>query len=171
MRQIQKIGLGGGCHWCTEAVFQSLKGVYKVEQGFIASTGGNSSFLEAVIVHFYEDSISLKDIIAVHLHTHNSTSQHSMRSKYRSAVYVFSNEVAGLISGLLIEVQNDFDEPLITQVLPFNAFKPSDSQFHNYYFTDTERPFCKTHIKPKLQLLLDTFSAQVRRDTLRATEK
>ncbi|MFT6795561.1 MAG: peptide-methionine (S)-S-oxide reductase [Maribacter sp.] len=171
MRQIQKIGLGGGCHWCTEAVFQSLKGVYKVEQGFIASTGVNSSFSEAVIVHFYEDSISLKDIIAVHLHTHNSTSQHSMRSKYRSAVYVFSNEVAGLISGLLIEVQNDFDEPLITQVLPFNAFKPSDSQFHNYYFTDTERPFCKTHIKPKLQLLLDTFSAQVRRDTLRATEK
>lgn len=171
MRQIQKIGLGGGCHWCTEAVFQSLKGVYKVEQGFIASTGVNSSFSEAVIVHFYEDSISLKDIIAVHLHTHNSTSQHSMRSKYRSAVYVFSNEVAGLISGLLIEVQNDFDEPLVTQVLPFNAFKPSDSQFHNYYFTDTERPFCKTHIKPKLQLLLDTFSAQVRRDTLRATEK
>ena len=171
MRQIQKIGLGGGCHWCTEAVFQSLKGVYKVEQGFIASTGVNSSFSEAAIVHFYEDSISLKDIIAVHLHTHNSTSQHSMRSKYRSAVYVFSNEVAGLISGLLIEVQNDFDEPLITQVLPFNAFKPSDSQFHNYYFTDTERPFCKTHIKPKLQLLLDTFSAQVRRDTLRATEK
>lgn len=171
MRQIQKIGLGGGCHWCTEAVFQSLKGVYKVEQGFIASTGVNSSFSEAVIVHFYEDSISLKDIIAVHLHTHNSTSQHSMRSKYRSAVYVFSNAVAGLISGLLIEVQNDFDEPLVTQVLPFNAFKPSDSQFHNYYFTDTERPFCKTHIKPKLQLLLDTFSAQVRRDTLRATEK
>ncbi len=126
----------------------------------------NSSFSEAVIVHFYEDTISLKDIITVHLQTHNSTSQHSMRSKYRSAVYVFTNEVAGLISGLLVEVQNDFDEALVTQVLPFNAFKPSDSQFRNYYFTDTERPFCKTHIKPKLQLLFDSFSAHVKSDTL-----
>ena len=166
MQKLQKIGLGGGCHWCTEAVFQSLKGVYKVEQGFIASTGINSSFSEAVIVHFYEDSIRLKDIIAVHLHTHNSTSQHSMRSKYRSAVYVFSNEVAGVVSGLLEAIQGDFVEPLVTQVLPFNAFKPSDSQFHNYYFTDTERPFCKTHIQPKLQLLLDTFSAHIKKDTL-----
>ncbi len=118
----------------------------------------NSSFSEAVIVHFYEDTISLKDIITVHLQTHNSTSQHSMRSKYRSAVYVFTNEVAGLISGLLVELQSDFDKSLITQVLPFKKFKPSESQFHDYYFTDPERPFCKTHIAPKLLLLKAKFS-------------
>ncbi len=158
MRQLRKIGLGGGCHWCTEAVFQSLKGVFKVAQGFIASTGVYDSFSEGVIVHFSEETISLKDIIAIHLHTHNSTSQYSMRSKYRSAVYAFSDEDTGLISGLLEELQSDFDKSLITQVLPFKKFKPSESQFHDYYFTDPERPFCKTHIAPKLLLLKAKFS-------------
>jgi len=49
---VKKIGFGGGCHWCTEAVFQSLRGVLFVEQGYIASTEPNSSFSEAVIVSY-----------------------------------------------------------------------------------------------------------------------
>jgi peptide-methionine (S)-S-oxide reductase len=150
---------------CTEAVFQSLKGVFNVVQGFIASTGVYDSFSEAVIVQFSEEIISLKDIIAIHLHTHNSTSQHSMRSKYRSAVYAFSDEDTGLISVLLEELQSDFDKKLITQVLYFNSFKASDSQFHSYYITDPERPFCKTHITPKLQLLKAKFSKEYNLDT------
>ncbi|SDX82583.1 peptide-methionine (S)-S-oxide reductase [Flavobacterium degerlachei] len=77
-----KIALGGGCHWCTEAVFQSLLGVVKVEQGYVASIGDNSSFSEGVIVYFNSEEISLKTLIEIHLHTHKSTSNHSMRSKY-----------------------------------------------------------------------------------------
>ncbi len=87
-----KIALGGGCHWCTEAVFQSLIGVRSVEQGFVASTEENSSFSEAVIVHFNPEDITLQTLIEVHLHTHKSTSAHSMRQKYRSAIYYFSDE-------------------------------------------------------------------------------
>lgn len=79
--KIQKIGLGGGCHWCTEAVFQSLIGIEKVEQGFIASTEEYNTFSEAVIVHFDSEVISAKTLIEIHLYTHKSTSQHSMRSK------------------------------------------------------------------------------------------
>ena len=90
MNYAQKIAFGGGCHWCTEAVFQSIKGVLKVEQGFVASTKKNSSFSEAVIVHFEDSKIALKTLIEIHLHTHKSTSNHSMRSKYRSAIYTFS---------------------------------------------------------------------------------
>jgi peptide-methionine (S)-S-oxide reductase len=164
MQQLQKIGLGGGCHWCTEAVFQSLKGVFEVAQGFISSTGEHESYSEAVIVHYSEDSIPLKDIIAIHLHTHNSTSQHSMRNKYRSAIYVFSDKEVNSISIILESLQSDFDKKLITQVLPFGSFKASDSQFHDYYFTDPERPFCKTHIAPKLKVLKSKFSKEYRWD-------
>ena len=85
---IDSIGLGGGCHWCTEAVFLNLKGVVRVEQGWISASGA-VEFSEAVLVHFNPEKISIKDLIAVHLHTHKSTSSHSMRSKYRSAVYTF----------------------------------------------------------------------------------
>ena len=161
MESLHKIGLGGGCHWCTEAVFQSLKGVHKVEQGFVASEKGNSSFSEAVIVHFNGNEISLKDLIAIHLHTHESTSEHSMRSKYRSAVYFFNEKDEILTAKILSDLQGDFERNLITKVLPFKLFKPSDEMFHRYYYSDKEKPFCKTYINPKLKLLLDHFSAHV----------
>jgi len=92
-----KIGFGGGCHWCTEAVFQSLKGVRSVAQGFIASTEKNSSFSEAVIVFYDAAIITLKDLIEIHLHTHNSTSNHRFRKKYRSAVYYFEKRQKQII--------------------------------------------------------------------------
>ena len=59
---LNKIALGGGCHWCTEAVFQSLIGVKKVEQGYVASIEENKSFSEAVIVHFNSESYLVNHI-------------------------------------------------------------------------------------------------------------
>lgn len=79
MKKLKKIGFGGGCHWCTEAVFQSLKGVKSVQQGWIASKNEHFEFSEAVIVDFDPSSIPLKVLIEIHLHTHKSTSEHSMR--------------------------------------------------------------------------------------------
>jgi len=89
-----KIGFGGGCHWCTEAVFQALNGVQKVEQGFIRSDPPQDSFSEAVIVTFDSKILSLETLIEVHLRTHASTSSHKMRGKYRSAIYIFDNQQA-----------------------------------------------------------------------------
>lgn len=89
MKVYPRIIFGGGCHWCTEAVFQSLKGVRTVEQGFISSYGGNDTFSEGVIVHYNAAVISPMDLTAIHLHTHQSTVDHSMRGKYRSAIYIF----------------------------------------------------------------------------------
>jgi len=74
MAEIEKIAMGGGCHWCTEAVFQSLKGVQLVEQGFIASHGNSDKFSEGVIVHFDPHLIPLEVLIEIHLHTHQCTS-------------------------------------------------------------------------------------------------
>ena len=67
MSNLIKIGLGGGCHWCTEAVFQSLKGVARVQQGWIASEGENTAFSEAIIVKYDPKTIDLKTLVAIHL--------------------------------------------------------------------------------------------------------
>ena len=153
MSKLSKIAVGGGCHWCTEAVFQSLQGVATVEQGFVASEGFNNTFSEAVIVHYDNNLISLETIIQVHLKTHKSTSLHSMREKYRSAVYTFSESQNELVTGLLKKIQKEYNNKLITKVLAFKEFKASREEITNYYLKDPEKPFCKNYIVPKLQLL------------------
>jgi peptide-methionine (S)-S-oxide reductase len=156
-----KIALGGGCHWCTEAVFQSLIGVRNVEQGFVASTEENSSFSEAVIVHFNPEDISLQTLIEVHLHTHKSTSVHSMRQKYRSAIYYFSDEQKTESQAILNTFQIEFNNKLITKTFPFSEFKASREAIQNYYQKNPEKPFCERFINPKLKLIMDKFSQQV----------
>jgi peptide-methionine (S)-S-oxide reductase len=156
-----KIAFGGGCHWCTEAVFQSLKGVENVEQGYVASTNDNSTFSEAVIVHYNCKCITLKTLIEIHLLTHNSKSNHAMRKKYRSAIYTFNEAQFETVEDLLIKFQKKFNNELITEVLPFKDFEPSRAQITNYYFKDPEKPFCETFINPKLKLLLNQFSGFV----------
>ena len=156
-----KIGFGGGCHWCTEAVFQSLTGVDRVEQGWIASAGSNEHFSEAVIVHFNPQRIPLDVLIEIHLHTHKSTSNHSMRKKYRSAIYYFSESDGAQCTAILSLLQRDFEKPLITQVLPFVAFDPSAEKIRNYYYSNPQKPFCRRFIEPKLTLLLEQFKDHI----------
>lgn len=155
---LAKIGLGGGCHWCTEAVFQSLKGVDNVQQGFISSIAPNQDFSEAVLVTFDEQFIPLKILIHIHLQTHNSTSNHSFRKKYRSAIYYTDSSQKLDCSTILDALQNEFEKPIITQVLPYHQFQSSREALLNYYLKDKEKPFCKTYIEPKLKLLLEQFS-------------
>jgi len=148
-----KIALGGGCHWCTEAVFQALAGVRKVDQGFVRSDPPADSWSEAVIVHFNAEDLPLDVLIEIHLRTHASTSAHKLRGKYRSAIYVFDDKQAKEVGIILQTLQAGFEEPLVTQVLTFAGFKPSDTRFHDYYASGPEKPFCRTYIDPKLSLL------------------
>ena len=161
MDKLIKIGFGGGCHWCTEAVFQSLKGVYKVDQGYIASDGKNHSFSEAVIVYFNPLEITLKSLIEIHLYTHKSTSNHRMRDKYRSAVYSFSNKQERDSKVIIENLQQEFDGQIITTVIPFLEFKASREAIQNYYQKHSDKPFCRNYINPKLEVLLQKFSETV----------
>lgn len=148
--ELQKMALGGGCHWCTEGVFVSLRGVHRVEQGWVASTPPYDAFSEAVIVHYDPVTITPQDLIAVHLETHAATKEHALRHRYRSAVYAFSPEDEAAFTGVLERLAVDFTEPLVTKVYPFAAFKPSLPEHQDYYRTDPERPFCRRFIAPKL---------------------
>jgi peptide-methionine (S)-S-oxide reductase len=150
----------GGCHWCTEAVFQSLKGVAKVEQGSI-SPKSEGSFSEAVIVHYDMEEISLRNLIEIHLLTHKSTSNHSMRKKYRSAVYAFDEDSKKRSEAIIRELQGDFNYNIITEVLLFEQFKPSDEQFQNYYSNNPNKPFCVTYITPKLTMLRNRYAQKL----------
>lgn len=160
--EVHQIGLGGGCHWCTEAVFAALRGVIRVEQGFIAADAPDDNLSEAVLLTFHPDTIPLGSLIEIHLRTHASTSNHAMRSKYRSAVYVMDEFQAEAARRLLIELQPGFGAPLVTRILPFRTFKASEERFQRYSEKNAGGPFCTTYIDPKLALLRKQFSGLLR---------
>ncbi len=164
---MEKIGLGGGCHWCTEAVFQSLKGVHGVSQGYISSKEYKTSFSEGVFVEFDSDSIPLHVLLEIHVLTHKSSSNHAMRPKYRSAVYTFSDTQKERAETALTELAKNNESVIITEVLSYRAFKPSREELLNYYYNDPEKPFCKTYIDPKIKLLQDQFSDHLIKETIR----
>lgn len=154
----ERIGFGGGCHWCTEAVFQVLSGVRDVAQGFVRSRAPHDSWSEAVVVTFDPGEIDLRTLIEVHLRTHASTSAHKMRGKYRSAIYTFDDQQARRAADGLRELQPDFSQPLVTLVLDHVEFRASDERFQNYYATNPARPFCRNYIDPKLRLIRATYA-------------
>lgn len=156
-----KIGFGDGCHWCTEAVFQSLKGIERVEQGFISAP--DDAFSEAVVVAFDPDVVPIQRLVEVHVATHASRSDHSMRGKYRSAVYVFDEDQRAAAHAALAGIEKDTGARLVTRVLLHCGFRASDTRFHDYYYTDRGRPFCQTYIDPKLARLRQGF-AELYRD-------
>ncbi len=156
------LALGGGCHWCTEAVFTHLRGVSRVEQGWVAAPPPDDAWSEAVIVHYNVERLPVAVLLEIHLRTHSATADHTLRGRYRSAVYYFGGAEEGQeLEAVLTRLQVDFSESLLTRVLPFAAFRPSLPEHLDYYATDPERPFCKRFIDPKLALLREEFGEWV----------
>jgi len=161
---MQCIAFGGGCHWCTEAIFQQLKGVSQVDQGWVSSTHLDATTpSEAVIVHFDPAQISLEILTEIHLFTHNATSNHSFREKYRSAVYTFSEPQYQESQRILKKKQKLFNKPLLTKVYPFREFRLNDEKYLNYYKSNPEKPFCQVRIEPKLRVLFEKYGELIQK--------
>lgn len=161
---MQTIGFGGGCHWCTEAVFQSLRGLSVVRQGFIRSDPPDDNWSEAIEAEFDPDIISIRDLLSVHLATHASTSDHKMRDKYRSAAYVRDADQMEQATAALEALRARTGADFVTGILWHGGFEPSDPRFHDYYRTNNQRPFCQTYIEPKLAILRGEFAGLLKED-------
>ena len=154
-KQVIILGLGGGCHWCTEAIFSSIKGILDVQQGWLASNPPADSFSEGVLLEIDENIISLKDIINIHIDTHSSNSNHSKRDKYRSAIYVQNKKDRCRVLEIISLINVGLEKAKITQVLQLIEFRPqTEAHYVDYYYKEPEKPFCKAYINPKLQKLL-----------------
>ncbi len=159
MKSLYQIGLGGGCHWCTEAVFQQLDGVLQVHQGYICSASPYEDWSEAILLTYDSQRVSLEEIVEVHLATHASTVAHSRRTTYRSAVYFMTIEQQSLLEVIMSSLKRKHHKNYITQVIPFVDFKASREQIQNYYKTRPDAPFCKRYIEPKLRIV-DQFKSK-----------
>ena len=142
---------GGGCHWCTEAVFDHAPGVLTVRQGFASGPPPDDAPSEAALVTWGEE-VTLEDLIRIHLDTHSAGSDHALRARYRSAIYVTGSAQAALARSVLREEAAQRG-PLVTRVLPLAAWRDSPPRYQRYYRTRPDAPFCRVHIAPKLARL------------------
>jgi peptide-methionine (S)-S-oxide reductase len=148
-------------------VFSVINGVEKVEQGWIKSTKPYDTYSEAVIVHYNPKMIALSTLLKIHLETHSSTANHSMRTKYRSAVYYFKEEDMHISQALLKQYSATDKKAYITQVLPFISFKKNREQFLQYFEKNKNAPFCRTYIHPKISLVKEKFPNHFRKQSTR----
>jgi peptide-methionine (S)-S-oxide reductase len=157
------LGLGGGCHWCTEAVFKSLNGISNVRQGWIKSKFPHDTYSEAVVLEFDKSIIPAQVLLEIHLRTHSSTSQHKLRSKNRSAVYFFETNETDFefktLQKFIERHQDQFKNPAISMVLRLVDFKLNESKYLDYYKKNRNNQFCKRYIDPKLAKLQSEFSS------------
>lgn len=158
---METAGFGGGCHWCTEGVFQILRGVSQVNQGFLQSTAPDDAWAEGVVVRFDPEIISLDILIEVHLRTHSANSDYSPNGRYRSAVYFRVADQRHRADTVITRLRQKVDSAVRTKVLPLVGFRSSEERYRNYYHTDPTRPFCQRYIDPKLEAIRRDFARHV----------
>ncbi|HVN53833.1 MAG TPA: peptide-methionine (S)-S-oxide reductase MsrA [Anaerolineaceae bacterium] len=158
--------LAGGCFWCLEAVFDHLKGVEDVVSGYSGGTVPNPSYhavssgttghAEVVQVTFDPGQISFKELLEVFFTIHNPTTPNrqgaDVGTQYRSAIFYHSPEQKDTAGQVIRELEENriWDDPIVTEVKPFEAFYPAEDYHQEYYEKNPYQPYCQVVIAPKV---------------------
>lgn len=170
--------LGEGCFWCSEAIFQRVKGVVKVESGYSGGTipnptyeqvcSGKTGHAEVVQIRFDPIIISFKEILEIFFSTHDPTSLNrqgaDVGTQYRSVIF-YHNEEQKKIAEEMKEKLNTskiWNEPIITEISPFKNFYKAEDYHQNYYNNNTSQPYCSFVISPKIDKLKKIFSNKLK---------
>ena len=174
---------GGGCFWCTEAVFQQLAGVSRVESGYSGGSipdptyqqvcTGRTGHAEVVQVTYDPDVISYADLLRVHLSTHNPTTLNQQGAdrgtQYRSIILAHDSEQEAIAAQVIEEMASVFDEPIVTEVKPFEVFYKAEDYHQDYYASNSAQPYCEAVIAPKLQKFRKLFRSRIKAQPARGT--
>ena len=166
MTKTETITLGGGCFWCVEAVLKPLRGVTRVVSGYANGTVPNPSYQEVctgqtghnevVQVTFDPGAISRHDLLAVFFATHDPTTLNRQGmdrgTQYRSGVYYASDEQRETAEAVVAELETEgvFDSPIVTEIVPLEAFYPAEDYHQDYFANNPNQPYCAAVIAPKV---------------------
>ncbi len=159
--------LGGGCFWCTEAVFKELKGIEKVESGYSGGTVPNPSYkqvctgrtghAEVVQVAFDPNIISFGDILRIFFTVHDPTTLNrqgaDVGTQYRSIILYHNNEQKAVAEQVIKEITGEeiWDGQIVTQVVPFEAFYKAEDYHQDYFENNPGQAYCQMVIAPKVR--------------------
>ena len=158
--------LGGGCFWCVEAVFEETKGVLGVESGYSGGFVPNPTYrqvcsettghAEVVQVTFDPEVLSYRDVLGIFFATHDPTTLNrqgaDVGARYRSAVLYHDEEQRRVAEEVISEIEAEgvWDDPIVTDVVPFEAFYPAEGYHQGYFRNNARQPYCQVVIAPKV---------------------
>jgi peptide-methionine (S)-S-oxide reductase len=163
----------GGCFWCTESIFQNLRGVSLVLPGYTGGTtknptwqnvySGKTGHAEAVKIEFEPKEISYKTLLDVFFATHDPTSLNQQGAdkgtEYRSAIFPATSEQEKIAEDKIkvLNASGEYDSPIVTTIERFAEFFPAEDYHLNYYESHKDAPYCQIVINPKLAKLRSKF--------------
>jgi peptide-methionine (S)-S-oxide reductase len=169
---------GNGCFWCTEAVFQNLKGVEKVVSGYAGGQipnptykqvcSGTSGHAEVLQITYNPDQISFEELLEVFWKTHDPTTLNrqgnDVGTQYRSVIFYHNQEQKQLAeaSKEKLDTSGAFSDPIVTIIEPLDIFYPAEDYHQNYFNTHGHEPYCSFVIKPKVDKVKEVFKDKLK---------
>jgi peptide-methionine (S)-S-oxide reductase len=171
--------LANGCFWCTEAIFQRLKGVVSVKSGYTGGTVKNPAYrevttgrtghAEAIQIQFNPSIISFQEILDVFFSTHDPTTLNQQGydrgTQYRSGIF-YHSEAQKLLSEEFIKALTDakvFKSAIVTEVTKFDVFYEAEDYHQNYYNNNKTQGYCMAVINPKLEKFLKKYKEKLKK--------
>lgn len=174
----ESVTLGGGCFWCTEAVFSELRGVTKVLPGYSGGRTkdpsyeevceGTTGHAEVVEVEFDPAVISLHDLLAIFFTVHDPTTKdrqgNDVGTQYRSVIFYRNPDQERTARAVIAEVQGEklWRGTIVTELAPFEVFYPAEEYHRNYFRLHPERAYCQAIIKPKVAKFRHKFAGRLK---------
>lgn len=165
---------GGGCFWCTEAIFKMIKGVSLVLPGYSGGIKENPSYDEvsqgntghAEVVYLEYDALVVKynDLLTIFFGSHDPTTLNKQGNdfgtQYRSVIFYTTEEQKVLAEKYIKEVNSSSAKgsPVVTEVIPFKKFFKAENYHENYFKNHPENPYCQLIINPKLEKVQKQFA-------------
>ncbi len=170
--------LGGGCFWCTEAVFTELKGVERVDSGYAGGTtrnptyeqvcSGRTGHAEVVQVTFEPRILSYHDLLTIFFTVHDPTTLNrqgaDVGTQYRSVVFTHSDAQRTTAQQVIGELNEKklWRKPIVTEVVPFTAFYPAEEYHRDYYRRNPTGGYCQMVIAPKVGKFRSKFADRLK---------
>ena len=170
--------LAAGCFWCTEAAFNIIKGVERIEPGYTGGalpnptyqqvTTGMSGHAEAAQIYYDPKVISYREILEIFFTIHDPTSLNrqgaDVGTQYRSAIFYHNQQQKKVAKKLIEELSSEdiWDKPIVTTLEPLTVFYKAESYHKDYFKLHPKEPYCQAVIAPKIAKLQARFLDKIK---------
>jgi len=156
---------GGGCFWCTEALFERVKGVSSVVSGYAGGSKedpnykevctGMTGHAEVVQVHYDPKQVSYETLLEIFFDTHDPTTPnrqgHDSGTQYRSIILYADETQKAIAEKMKKKAASQYDQPITTEIVPLKKFYAAEDYHQDYFAKNPSAPYCAFVIRPKLQ--------------------